>query len=223
MENEERLQILEMIERGTISAEQGIQLLNAINGGPQELPQTASAPEPEPLPAFESAAEEPSAKEAPPAASPASPNVNRWRNWWQIPLWVGVIITVGSALLMYLAYTAAAAANGNYFWFACTWFPFLMGVALLALAATSRSARWLHVRITQAPGETPQHINISMPIPLRLAAWFMRTFRHRIHGLDQVPDVDGLLEALRKTTPDEPFYVVVNDEEDGERVEVYIG
>lgn len=221
MENEqERLQILEMIERGTISAEQGIQLLSALGGeaAPAELP--GSIPAAEPLPDFESPAEEPSAKESRRGAAPSSPNINRWRGWWQIPLWIGVTITVGSALLMYLAYQNA---EGNYFWFACTWFPFLLGVAVLALAASSRTARWLHLRITQAPGESPQHINISMPIPLRLTAWFIRTFRHRIPGMDEVPDVDGVLNALRKTTPDEPFHVVVNDDEDGERVEIYIG
>jgi hypothetical protein len=42
--------------------------------------------------------------------------------------------------------------------------------------------------------------------------------------LDEVPDnIDGLLIALEKATPEEPFYVQVDEGEDGEHVEVYIG
>ena len=147
-----------------------------------------------------------------------SASAKKWRGWWWIPLWIGVGITAISAILMFMAYRS----NGFGFWFACTWFPFLLGVLVMALAATSHTARWLHVRIQQPPGEHPQKIAFSFPIPIRLAGWFFRTFRNRIPGLDQVPDMDGMLAALEKVTPEEPFFVEV-DEGDGERVEVYIG
>ncbi|MBN2149023.1 MAG: hypothetical protein JW726_16680 [Anaerolineales bacterium] len=236
MSDEERLQILEMIERGTITAEQGINLLNALSGrtggelparsstelpiAMQQEPDVHAETTPEPLPVFESVPED-APVDKPTSDRPAgfSPGAKRWRNWWLIPLWVGVGITVISALLMFLAYQS----SGFGFWFACTWFPFLLGVLVLALAASSRTARWLHVRVTQKPGETPQRIAISMPLPLRLGGWFFKTFRHRIPGLEEVPNVDEMLRALEHASPDQPFYVEVDEGDDGERVEVYIG
>ena len=45
MTNEtERLQILEMIEKGVISAAEGVRLLNSLQGGDQEEPEEAATP-----------------------------------------------------------------------------------------------------------------------------------------------------------------------------------
>lgn len=222
MSEEERRQVLEMVQSGKISAEQALDLLKALqeDEGPDQLPEMASG-----ATAFATgAAEESSRVEDLPPNQQAEPppdlgrGAKHWRNWWWIPLWVGVGITAISALLMYAAYNS----GGFGFWFACTWFPFLFGVAVMALAATSRTARWLHVRIHQSPGEFPQKIAFSLPIPIRLAGWFFRTFRHTIPGLDEVPNIDEMLKALENVTPEAPFFVEV-DEGDGERVEVYIG
>ena len=67
-------------------------------------------------------------------------------------MWVGIAVTVVSGLLMYLAWQS----GGYSFWFACTWFPFLLGVGVMAMAWSSRTARWLHVRIHQPSGEWPK-------------------------------------------------------------------
>jgi len=172
-----------------------------------------SAPE-EPL-----TPEEPPAPEEPPQEFPGpDPAMLRYRRWWWIPMWVGVFITVIGATFMYLSYHS----GGLGFWFACSWFPFLLGVLVLALAWASRNARWLHVRIHQKEGQRPQNINISFPIPIRLTAWFFRTFRGRIPGLDRT-GVDDAILALEKVSPDTPFFVQVDEGDDGEKVEVYIG
>lgn len=153
------------------------------------------------------------------AAGPQiDPGLKKWRRYWWIPLWVGVGITVVSASLMYVAW----ARGGFGFWFACTWFPFALGVLVMALAYASRTARWLHVRVHQKPGESPRNISISLPIPLRLTAWFFRTFKGKIPGMGNT-GIDELIMALEATNPDTPFYVEVDEGEDGERVEVYIG
>ena len=149
---------------------------------------------------------------------PLTLGMKKWRRFWWIPFWVGVGITVISALLMYAAWDK----SGFGFWFACTWFPFALGVLVMALAYASRTARWLHVRVHQSPGEKPQNISISMPIPLRLTAWFFRTFKGRIPHMENT-GIDELIMALETTNPDTPFYVEVNEGDDGEKVEVYIG
>ena len=223
MTNErERLQVLEMIERGVIAAAEGVRLLSALTGNPPEIPSetafsdadaaTEAAP-PEPQPAYEEPAPVPD--KAPPDLGASA---RKWQRWWWVPLWVGVGITVISAGLMFLAY----ARSGFGFWFACTWFPFLFGVAIMALAWASRTARWLHVRVHQAEGERPRKIAISLPLPIRFTAWLVRIFRPHIPNVEGV-NIDEMILALEKTSPDSPMYVQVNEGEAGERVEVYIG
>jgi hypothetical protein len=218
MSEEERRQVLEMVQSGKVTAEQALELLRALQEDEESAPPLVEAG----ASAF-AASESVEAEDLPPSRhSEPPPNMGKgaghWRQWWWIPLWVGVGITAISGFLMFLAYRS----TGFGFWFACMWFPFLFGVLVMALAATSRTARWLHVRIQQAPGETPQRIAFSLPIPIRFTGWFFRTFRNTIPGLDNVPNMDEMLKALENVTPESPFFVEV-DEGDGERVEVYIG
>ncbi len=229
----ERIQILEMVAAGQISAAEGVKLIQALDSIPEsvasdgagELPAGTASPEAQwnaaPPPAAEpysAPVEEPLPPQPESAPFQPQPGIRKWRNWWQIPLWIGVIITVFSAILMYLAWQAQQFS----FLFVCSWFPFLIGVAVLALAWASHSARWLHVRVHQKPGERPQTIAISLPIPIRLTAWFLRIFRGRISGLEKI-NLDEMLLALENVSPEAPLYVSVDDDDDGEKVEVYIG
>lgn len=267
--NSERTKILEMIEDGTITAEEGLTLLNAL--GESSTPNIDiydDESEPTPLPEsvddqLESIklskiqevthgeqikpvsavhADEPINKDfftdttkdpfkdsqtvkgeveviKSDSQPPTPEEIDRWKRWWMIPLWIGAGITVTGGLLMYWAYST----KGYGFWFACSWFPFLLGVALLALAWNSRIAPWLHVRITQAPGERPQKIAFSFPIPIRLTVWGLRTFgRHIPHMQDT--NLDEVILAMKDISKDgTPFFVDVDDGEDGERVQVFIG
>jgi hypothetical protein len=224
MTNEtERLQILEMIEKGVISAAEGVRLLNSLQGEPEEVETrlfsptipTAAGPSPEP----EVTVEEPAPEARPsPVPSEFDAKTRKWRRWWWIPLTIGVSITVISGLLMFLAYQS----SGFGFWFACLWFPLLFGVVIMSLAAASRTTRWLHVRVHQEPGEWPRTIAISLPIPLRFTAWLLRIFKPYIHNMENT-SLDEIILALEKTSPDQPFYVNVDEGESGEKVEVYIG
>jgi hypothetical protein len=143
---------------------------------------------------------------------------SRWRLFWQIPLWVGVGITILSGALMYLAWQS----KGIGLLFACTWFPFFLGVAVMALAWSTRNLPWLHVRIQQKPGERPGHIAISLPLPLGLIAWGLRTFKHKIPNTGNV-NLEEMIQALKNVSPDAPLSVDVDEGEDGERVQIYIG
>jgi hypothetical protein len=222
----ERLQILEMIEKGVISASEGVRLLNSLQGqaGEVETPQIT--------PAVSTTAEsgeasaEPEVIQGTPAGESKTSStpfeydteINKWRRWWWIPLTVGIVITVVSGSLMFLAYQT----SGFGFWFACLWFPLLLGVIVLSLGAASRTTRWLHVRINQEPGEWPKTIAISLPLPLRFVAWILRIFRPHIPNMDNT-SLDEVILALDKTSPDQPFYVKVDEGESGEKVEVFIG
>jgi hypothetical protein len=248
--NSERTKILEMIESGTITAEEGLTLLNALGETdeqdddspllnealpatfeqediPDELPPAFPHEEAEGHPlAHEISQEESTHFETPAVVLPADPaapevkdDIRRWKRWWVIPLWIGAAVTAIGGLLMFWAFSA----SGFGFWFACAWFPFLLGVGILALAWGSRTAPWLHVRVQQAPGEKPQKIAISFPIPVHLTAWGLRTFGHHIPHMENT-NLDEVILALKDVARDEtPLFVDVDEGENGERVQVFIG
>lgn len=249
---EERIQILELISSGQISAQQGVELLRALSAENEEdldehdqeytVTQEPEQPVSEVRDRF--AATQPPeiwvaenqdsvhqqlelANEEEPeildslASAPYPPQtpqgVKRWQRWWWIPLWIGVAGIIFGGLLMFWAFQA----TGLSFWFACSWFPFLVGLALMVLAWSSRAMRWLHLRIQQAPGERPQNIAISIPLPLGLAAWLLRMVRPWVP--EQFSHLDAAFLTLKETSSDTPFYLEVDDGADGERVEIYIG
>ncbi len=136
-------------------------------------------------------------------------------------MWAGISVLLVGATLMFAAYQAA----GFDFWFFCAALPFAAGVVIMALAAGSRSARWLHVRVrtNQPANDWPRNIALSFPLPIRLTAWLLRMFGRFIpqlkdHGLDEV-----ILALAETTSSDAPLYVDVDEGEGGERVQVYIG
>ena len=226
-EKNERIQILEMIENGTITASEGASLLKALEKdmvvedmhvvGNGETESVISDGESFP-PESESAAEPLSGDLI---AETFDPEIEKWKRWWMIPLWIGVGITVIGGLLMAWAYQA----TGFSFWFGCSWLPFLLGIAVMAMAWSSRSARWLHLRVQQEPGEWPRTIAFSFPLPLRFAAWVMRIFGQFIPKVNETGvDFDQLIQVLENSTnSDTPFYVEVDEGENGEKVQIYIG
>ena len=277
-----RMRILEMIETGEVSAEEGLRMLGELNGTEDsgvdidqtgeeessELPMSSEEPLPEPsleepnldgtevldneedagypssfspevsvgvdmgeTDSVSFSAEEPVQDESAPNAEPGvytkSPSTglpegaDKWRRWWMIPLWIGVGITVLGGLFMAWAFQA----SGLGFWFICWSVFFAFGLLILVLAAQSRTARWLHLRVKQKPGESPGTIALSFPLPLGLARWVMRVFGQWIPKTNGASPDDILtaLDAVDETVSYEnPIYIEVDDE-DGERVEIYIG
>ena len=234
----ERVQILEMLDQQLITVEQAVELLAAISGEdeafaagepalpaksleeaprPMEPPILAPEPVPQAAESSDPVAEEPPAEQSSPAST-FDPAGSRWRSWWWIPMGVGVTITVGGALFMYLAWQA----SGLGFWFVAACLPFLLGVILMALAWASRKARWLHIRIQQPEGESPRRIAISLPLPLRPLAWLAHMLRPFIPELQRA-SVDDLLFALETTSFDQPLHIEVDEGEQGDRVELYYG
>lgn len=229
-EKNPRMQILEMIESGVITAEEGTRLLQAIEveADRSEILDETFQPLPNRVEAggeqFAGDFSGPEVGEV--IDSPQGPRLNdfdeqidKWRRWWMIPLWIGVGITILGGLMMFWAYQA----SGFGFWFGCAWLPFLLGVVMMAFAVSSRTSRWLHLRVHQKPGERPQTIAISFPLPLRFAAWFVRNFGRYIPQLNR-NGLDEMILALGKNTgPQAPFYVEVDEGEGGEQVQIYIG
>lgn len=269
-EEERRMQILERIELGEISIEEGLRMIRDLRDetiskplkqakaeftGASEVklpdaPQSSKVGADEPIqpaiagtPNSVPADSEPAAHQQPgiqegTEAEEQSETVEaeifnhgserswpaeaeKWRRWWMIPLWIGVGIVVVASLLMLWAFQA----SGFGFWFICSSLVLAFGLVVLVLAAQSRTARWLHLRVRQRPGQRPQTIAISLPIPLRFTRWILRIFGGFVPDMSgaSVDDILVALDALEQsTTPENPVFIEV-DEGDGERVEIYIG
>ncbi len=219
MTDQERNQVLKMIADGTITPQEGLRLMQALDqeSPAGELPPASPAPFP---PANETPQVEIRSNQPEPTADPRIERIKSTvSRLWQIPLWTGIAITVLSAWGMY----TLMRTSGIHFWFYFLLLPLLLGVLLTALAVGSRHARWLFVDVYQKPGERPQHIFLGFPLPLKFAAWFLRTFGPMIPGL-RTTNVDEVIQVIETGfTGTEPLIVNVDDGEQGEKVRVYIG
>ena len=113
---------------------------------------------------------------------------------------------------------------GLNFWFFCLTLPLLFGVLLIALGAGGRASRWIYVNVDRShQNEWPRKITLALPIPLGLVSWFLKNFGSRIDGLKKTT-VDDVLMAISMTkSVTEPLIVHVNDDNSGDRVQVFIG
>lgn len=205
--------ILDMVERGQISAEEGLRLINAMGSDRKTHQDSTSA---------HLDVEHPSGEDV---LKPSQPKISeeelarmkRLKRWWVLPFSIGLLITTLGAIWMYMGYTASGFGWG--FWL--SWIPFLLGIFIVGVSFQTSRSVWLHVRIRQKPGVKPQQIAISLPLPVTLSRWFLSVFGNRIPGLREQP-LDEYSEILENISPDEPFYVHVNDDL-GDEVEVFIG
>ena len=231
MTDQEREIVLKMIEEGKITPEEGLKLMNALHA-PAEVETSASAAEVKTEPGPEQGSHpSPNAGEAKPESEKSrfesDPRIAHVksiaRRYWQIPLWIGIVILVASALGMYAILTGP----GMNFWFFCLMAPLLLGVLVMAIAAGSRHARWLFVDVQQKPGDKPQRIFLGFPLPLKFTAWFLRTFKNKIPNLKRElgdKPIEEIIEVMDQSfTSEEPLVVNVDEGEEGEKVRVYIG
>ncbi|UCG24979.1 MAG: hypothetical protein JSW55_03010 [Chloroflexota bacterium] len=199
-------QILKMVEEGAITAEEADRLLAAL--GPEQSVETvagdlvvADLPQPETV-----------------ESSGPPPDFNRFRRFWRIPF----IIAAGSLLLsgLGLAFMYQADEGVATLGFLCIWSIFLLAFLATILILLARRAPWLHVRIQEKDG---RRFAISMPLPMRLATWALAFARYFVPK-EQAMHVDtaaAFVTAMQENPEQEPIIIDVDD--DGDKVEVYIG
>jgi hypothetical protein len=199
--NEERMQILNMIEKGQISAEEGVRLLETLADTEASTGETASS-------------------RADTGAAPgAAPDFGDPDRFWVYPAAVGGgIAFIGAAI-----YLAIYSRAGMTFWLTCGIIPFLLGLTVVMLAWWSREARWFHLRITNMRTDR-REFAMSLPLPLSLAAWGVGIARHFSPRFRET-GVDEMIQALRDGLEEggQPLVVDVTNDEEGERIQVYLG
>jgi len=193
------LEILRMIEDGTISAEEGYMLLDALDTGPEPGNQMA----PQPHAGGEEKAKETATRSSGPPA---------WaQRAWIYPLLGGAVLLVLAGFTTILL-TGAGTHLG---WLACTLPLMAFGGLVMALAWWSQNARWIHVRVR----DHDTRFRISLPLPLRPVAWLARLARPWVPQIRDYP-VDELILGLADMEEEDILAVEVNDA--GEEVQVYL-
>jgi hypothetical protein len=218
--DEKRAEILKKLEEGSIDVEEAIRQLS----GGEEAPSQEMALQAQPEDVLdqlekgaidvEQAIQRLSDEGEPQSLKSAVPKTpRRWRAWWLVPFSIGIGLTVAGA---------GVATIGGWYWLLAA--PLLLvGIPLFTLAAATSSSPWVHVRVDTGQESWPRRIAISLPIPIRLTAWILRTFTPKINGFEET-GIDELLIALDEgLLNDSPIFVEVYEGEGGEKVEVYLG
>jgi polyhydroxyalkanoate synthesis regulator phasin len=216
MSDEAERKVFDMVEQGQITAEEALRLINAMGSDEKETENELDVLSVEDT-GYVSSSENVEEVAYPKIPAEELKRMNRLKKLWFVPFGFGLLIMTLGALWLYSAFSSNGFGVG--FWLA--WIPFISGIFIVAISFQTSRSVWLHVRIKQAPGERPQKIVISLPMPLSLTRWFLSTFGKRIPGLKDQP-VDEYSDILENLSPESPFYVHVN-EDDGEEVEVFIG
>jgi hypothetical protein len=156
---DERLQILELIEAGEISVEEGARRLEA-------SAEVAGAPDL-------------SVAQVAPGARPA------WVRWvWQAVFWMGSTLVAVGGLLVSAVYTGEVAVG----WRVWSWLLFALGVLVVMLGWWLQRAHWLSVRVREPDGPRISFA-LPLPLGLvawglRVAAPFVPQLRGT--GVDEV-------------------------------------
>jgi hypothetical protein len=212
------MQILSMIEEKQITPAEGIRLLRAL-ASPEEydLEQATAGDDRDVSTTSGDAEPALSESELIEEASPdhaAAPDFASFGRMWLIPLAAGIVVSaVGLGFLVFIQ----TVSSGSFF-LVCGLMPLLLGLAVIVLAFWSRTARWLHVRIR---GE--QRISLSLPLPLRLTGWILRLVRPYVPQLGETGLDEVILSLDENLGGEDYFYVDVQDDKDGEQIQVYIG
>jgi len=211
MSSEERRKILQMVAEGKITAEEAAKLMRALDEEPASSGTEVIMPAP-------IHAEERS-------DAPELEQVRKRAGFFSnMILTIGIISTI---LFSWILFSIQQNAGLN-FWFYCFSFPLFFCVLLIVLGVGSKNSRWIHVNIDRTNSkkdkDSPRKISIAFPLPIKFAAWFIQNFGSRIDGLKNT-NVDDVVQAIAMANQGftEPIIVNVDNREDGEKVQVFIG
>ena len=202
--SEEGRHILQMLQDGTISTEQAMELLEALDSDDGEADYPAMM------------ISEPVTPSDPP------PDLDKYRRWWKIPFFISLAVLLLFGFWLRAVYQSAEGAIT--FGFICVWTLFMFAGFVTLLAFLTRRATWLHVRIKEREG---RRIAISLPLPLRLANWGIGIARGFVDDDTRLrlTMASEFIKAAQDTMREpgaEPLFINVNDD-DGDHVQVYIG
>jgi uncharacterized integral membrane protein len=210
MSSEERRKILQMVADGKISAEEAATLMRALDeDNAEDEPQVIM---PAPIDTGER------------SDAPELEQVRKRAGFFSNAILViGILSTV---LFSWILFSIQQNAGLN-FWFYCFSMPLFFGVLLIVLGVGSKNSRWIYVNVDRTNSKDkdgPRKISIAFPLPIKFAGWFIKNFGSRIDGLKNT-NVDDVVQAIAMANKSftDPIIVHVDDNDDGEKVQVFIG
>lgn len=197
--NNERLRILELIESGQISVEEGVERLCDLPD--KDANGSSDSSEADVAVVGEAGT---------PAESPV-PGFVRWLGWTVFG--IGIAVLVGAGLLLVRAYTVPGAPG-----LVWGWVLFSLGLIVMLSGWWLQRARWLYMRIREADGSG---FMVVLPIPLLIVGWLLRVARRFVPQIEEI-GADQLVFAMRdEIRKGSPFLIEVDDE-DGDEVKIAI-
>jgi hypothetical protein len=203
--DESKLEILKKVEDGTLSVEEGADLLeileHARSGGQQQEVV-------DPIPPMEH-----------PAEAERVQASGCWKAAWSMVLTGGAVLTAFSGFWMYQGYQKGGLGWG--FWL--SWIPLLIGALVTIFGVILMESPWMHIRIKSSGEKKPADFTISIPAPLKLVSWVFSTFGQYMPQEIKDKGVEEVIgEVERSLERGEPFQIEVEDKDDGDEVYVSI-
>jgi len=201
---DERRRVLDMLDQGTISAEEAASLIKALAEADSPVDDAGGG--------AEDTARVPSEQ--------GFPEVSGLHHYWEIPFVIALTIT---GLLGF--WLSRVSGSGSVFGQVCLSVVFGLSVLVTLAALWTAWTPWIHIRLLAADGG---RVAISLPAPLNLARWGIRLARGFVQG-ENVEYLGMAEEALAQLSPEkgvfsrDPLVIYVDDDEDGDRVAIYIG
>jgi hypothetical protein len=200
--DQSRYEILKSVEDGTLTAEEGSDLIGILERGCDAAPEAEVL---DPIPPMND------------AGVTDSPRVSGWwKALWSLILLGGALLTGFSALWSYRGYERAGLGWG--FWL--SWIPFILGVLLMVFGGILLDSPWMHLKVSTRETGKAQKFHIAIPVPLKLVSWGISRFGYHVPS-----DLRGGIEDVLREVEDvmkrgEPFQIEVDDKEDGDQVYV---
>ncbi|HWQ46668.1 MAG TPA: hypothetical protein VN376_07365 [Longilinea sp.] len=145
--------------------------------------------------------------------------IRKWKDWWLVPFILSLLLTSLAGYLVLDTYQKFGLNVG--FWFALL--LLLVCIGGIVLSAASRNSLWLHIRVQKKDGSANGNINLSIPIPFHAISIVVPMFQWAMPEEVRQKDLAGMIREIGEgINQDEPLSVFVDDDE-GERVEIFIG
>jgi hypothetical protein len=198
----ERLRILEAIESGEISVEEGVRRLEGLSQGGADR---ALQPEDDTAAAAATVADEPAPE---PAAWPFV------RIIWQIVFGVGVAVVAVGGLLVARAYGREGLPGLTW-----GWIVLALGLLVMLLGWWLQRAHWFYLRVREHEGAA---FTIALPLPVGLVMWLLRVAKPYVPKLQEM-NLEQLILAMEDELRDgRPVAITVDEGEAGDQVEMHI-
>ncbi len=203
--DESRLEILKKVADGTLTIEEGADLIGILERGKTVQQSESFASEPELIDQNQEVV--------------SSRVSGWWKSLWSLILIGGAILTGFSAFWAYQGYQKAGLGWG--FWLA--WIPFILGILIMLFGWVLLDSPWLQLKILTTDLEKPKKIQLTIPLPLKLASWTLKTFHNYLPQEVHNMEINGMLTEIEGSLKrGEPFQIEVDDKDDGDQVFISI-